>query len=239
MVTQRRVVPELMDDPALDPGEHDCALDGLARINRLSFAAAPIARAIKAWAGPRRSNIELLDVALGSADVTAAVASRLVAAGLGVRVTGVDISDHAGQRALARLRDAGVEAEFQRADVLRDTLPRADVVLCTLFLHHLSTRDVVSALRSLCDATTGLLVVIDLRRCRVGEVAAVCVPRVVTRSRVVHVDALRSARAALSEAELRECAAKADLSGSTVRRVFPFRMMLQWSPEADQPRVAQ
>ena len=36
----RQLEPELMDDPEIETGDHDRALEGLARLNRLARAAA-------------------------------------------------------------------------------------------------------------------------------------------------------------------------------------------------------
>ena len=74
-----------------------------------------------------------------------------------------------------------------------------------------------------------MILLFDLDRSRVGYLAAATVPRLLTRSPIVHTDALRSVRAAFTAEEARALAHEAGLSGAIVRRRFPFRWMLEWS----------
>lgn len=231
MIATRNIVPELMDDPTLPSSEHNAALRGLARLNAISFAhRALCVRAIRATHGLDR--VALLDVAAGSGDVSLAVARCLQAAGKRVSVTGVDVSAHAASTARARFKAAGVEAEFNVADALQDAIPAADVVMCTLFLHHLGDREITPLLARLASATNRVLLINDLRRGHAGLVASMVVPRLVTRSPVVHVDAVRSYRAALTADELRGFAKDAGIANARVRHAFPYRMTLEWHPDA-------
>ena len=43
----RERIPELMDDPALDPAEHHYALEGIARLNRFSSSVGVLWPAIR------------------------------------------------------------------------------------------------------------------------------------------------------------------------------------------------
>jgi len=45
---------------------------------------------------------------------------------------------------------------------------------------------------------------------------------------VVHVDAVKSVRAAFTMTELGEMAARAGLAGATIARRWPARMLLSW-----------
>jgi hypothetical protein len=57
---------------------------------------------------------------------------------------------------------------------------------------------------------------------------AYVVSRAITRCDVVHVDAVRSVRAAFTIAELRQMATQADLADATITRCWPARMLLTW-----------
>ena len=79
--------PELMDDPSLPAADHHHALDALARINAVSLTAPRMAAAAAALLAGRLAPstraagvpapIEIVDVACGGGDVTAAVARRI------------------------------------------------------------------------------------------------------------------------------------------------------------------
>jgi len=72
--------------------------------------------------------------------------------------------------------------------------------------------------------------VCDLRRTRAGLALATLASRMATRSAVVHADAPASVRNAWTPAEAAALAARAGLSGARVRRAFPQRWLLEWSP---------
>ncbi len=227
-VPPRHLQPEIMDDPDLDAESHRAALRGLARLNRCSAAARTLLPEIRRVAanGPAT----LLDVATGHADLPVALARRARHAGLDLSIRACDVSPRAVEWARARAECAELAIEILQADALRDPLPEADVVTCSLFLHHLSEDDASRLLRRLAGAARRLLLVGDLRRSRWSTLLCGTFPRLLTTSRVVHVDAVRSARAAFTVAELRDLAARAGLEGARVVPRFPGRMLLSWSP---------
>ena len=228
-----------MDDPSLDAAEHARALRGLARINRVSGSIGVVWPAIEAAArraqgsAERQRVIRVVDVACGGGDVAIAVKRRAVRAGLGVEVIGCDVSETALEYARAAAERAGVDVRFERVDALAGPLPVGDVIMCSLFLHHLTEDQAGAVLGHMRDAATaegqsGTVLVNDLRRSRVGHAAAVVGTRLLSRSTVVHVDGPRSVRAAFTVGELRALAERAGLPGARVERVRPWRVRLMW-----------
>mgnify|MGYP001024819921 CR=1 FL=1 len=225
----RVLVGELMDDPALDPAEHAHALRGLARLNAMSGVAGLLYPIIRRRARTLDRPLSIVDIATGSGDLPVALLRHAAQDGVRLDVTGCDISpvalDHAQQRADA----AGVGLRTLQLDVLENPPPSADVIMCALFLHHLEDAQVRHVLRRMCEASRGLVLVSDLRRGWWGTALAAAVPRLTTRSHVVHVDALRSARAALSIGELRSMMGEVAFGAAwSVERAFPGRMLLKW-----------
>ncbi len=227
---QRQLKPERMDDPSLGPVSHHAALRGLARINRVSRSAEILWPAISTLARRDGSTpLRILDVATGGGDVPIAIARRARRTGLRVEMHACDLSATALRYAASRAIAAGVGVEFFQADVLKEPLPCAyDVVMSSLFLHHLERTQAVHVLRTLADATRGCLLINDLRRCTAGYVAAIISTRVLSRSPIVHFDGPQSVRAAFTIAEAAEIAASASLSGSRIVPRFPFRWLLEW-----------
>lgn len=220
-----------MDDPGLDPREHALALAGLARINRLSGAARTLWRevAVEARTG---APLTLLDVATGSADVPIALAGMAARAGVALRLLACDASEVALDAARRRAASAGVSIELFRRDVLSEGLgledQSVDVAACSLFLHHLEESRIISVLREMARVSRGRVLAMDLRRSGWHELAARVVPRLLTRSRVVHVDAVRSVQGALTPGEVLELSRRAGLEGAQVSRAWPWRMVLRW-----------
>lgn len=218
-----------MDDPGLDPGLHRAALAGLARINVLSFAWIGLAHELRAAHRRLGRPVRVVDVAGGGGDV---LTRAVVASGVPVRPLLADVSELAIEVALDRARRRGIALDVVRCDALAGALPPGDLVACSLFLHHLDRDQAVGLLGRMRAATGVGVFVNDLRWSRLGTALARVVPRLVTRSAVVHTDALLSAKAAWTVEELQFMADSAGLDGVVVRRAFPSRMELSWSRPA-------
>lgn len=218
-----------MDDPALDEGEHRRALDSLVLLNRVSRVASAYWPHVVQLARERGNALRVLDVATGAGDVPVELARRAAEAGIRLEVSGCDVSDVALAQAARRAALAGITIHLFRCDAAADPLPTGfDIVTCGLFLHHLDEEPTVAVLRNLASATTGLVLVSDLRRTRMGMALACVAPRVFSRSRVVHVDAMLSVRGAYRVEELAALAERAGLSDARITRVWPQRMLLVW-----------
>jgi len=212
-----------MDDPTLGRDEHLSALRGLARINLLSRAASSLWPAMASLAAESPRPLTVLDVASGSGDLLARLIRRSRTRGLDIRFTACDIS----AVALEQTRLRGLEIETIQQDVIGGEVPgEHDVVMSSLFLHHLANTDIVSLLRSMDAAARRAVLISDLNRTHHGLVLAHLAPRILTRSRVVHSDAVLSARAALTIPEISQIAAQAGLSGAKIVHRFPSRWLL-------------
>lgn len=219
-----------MDDPALDARRHAHALDGLARINRFSRSSAIVWRAVRPIAARVGGALRVLDVATGAGDVPVGLCRRAAAGGISLEMSACDISPPALRHASQRAQRAGAKIEFFELNAVTTAIPQQyDVVVCSLFLHHLSDGEAISLLRNMATASRHALLVNDLRRCRRGLWLARLGTRVLSRSPVVHVDGPRSVLGAYSPAEALALAQAAGLGGATVARRWPFRFLLQWS----------
>src|SRR4029079_16393868 len=111
----------------------------------------------------------VLDIATGAGDIPIALSRRAKRAGLNLEIHGIDISPRSIDFARRQAEAAGASITFDCRNALADELPRDfDVVMCSLFLHHLSDADALLLLRRMAAATRCLGLVSDLRRCRYG-----------------------------------------------------------------------
>jgi len=221
--------PELMDDPALDAGEHLAALHALGRINTLSLTASQLARAITRRVAPPRQGrrtVSVVDVGCGGGDVSVALACRL---GPRFHVTGIDISPRAVARAAEHAAGRGADnVSFEVRDVLAAGCPDCDVAVTSLFLHHLADDTAAATVRSLAAAAVVGGVVSDLVRSRRGLLLAHLVTRVLTRSRVAQVDGPLSVRAARTLPEYRLLMDRAGLAAARIEATWPERVLITW-----------
>ena len=227
--SQRRRVPELMDQPELAAPEHRRALAGLARINWWSGSAGILWPNIKAAARTTSRRLRILDVATGAGDVPIRLWQKAQRAGLNVEIAACDCSSQALEFASDRADQAGADVRFFAWDILKGPPPdRYDVVISSLFLHHLTEPQAVQVLSDLARASESQVLINDLRRGTLGWLLAQVGCRTMTSSSVVHFDGPASVAGAFTCGEALTLAEKAGLRGATVRRCFPFRFLLQW-----------
>lgn len=221
----RERIPELMDDPSIDPADHRRALAALARLNRVSNSAGVLWPAIRDLARRLSRAVRVLDVATGSGDVPAGLATRAARTGVALEISACDLSPTAIDLARQRTRDV----RFFVHDAINEKLPPGyDVVTCSLFLHHLSSDEGASLLVNMRQAAGRLILVNDLARSRFNYLGVWFACRLLTRSPVVRFDGPASVRSAYTPGEAIELAERAGLHGSRVRARFPARFLLTW-----------
>jgi 2-polyprenyl-3-methyl-5-hydroxy-6-metoxy-1,4-benzoquinol methylase len=229
---QRRLQPEVMDQPDLEQTRHWHALRGLARINWLSGSAGILWPSIRRLAESSDQPLRVLDVACGAGDLCILLHRRAARRGLNLHLEGIDISLQAIEYARTRAETASATVHFFQQDVLAGDFASAyDVDYSSLFLHHLTEEQAVNLLRVMARAARKLLLISDLARSRLGWAAAYLVTRLLTTSDVVHTDGPRSVEAAFTPAEALRLASQAGLQNVTVVRRWPFRFLLTWKPE--------
>jgi 2-polyprenyl-3-methyl-5-hydroxy-6-metoxy-1,4-benzoquinol methylase len=226
----RRCRPEIMDEPGLDPARHVHALCGLARINRISASDRILWRPLAALAReqPGRA-VRVLDVATGGGDVPVRLWRRAARAGLKLEMHGADLSTTALEFARQQAHEAGAEVEFFQLDVRRQPVPAGfDVLACSLFLHHLPEEHAAAFLGALREAAGRMVLINDLRRCRLGLLLAWLGTRILTTSEVARVDGPRSVEAAFSLKEVRALADRTGMHSAKISRRWPCRFLLNW-----------
>lgn len=233
---ERHLQPELMDDPKLPESEHQQALRGLERVHRVSGTTGrlwrTVLRAMPASATDRPWRI--LDVGCGDAFVLRGFAQRAASAGRSVELIGCDFSRTALQLARRAAAADGVELELHQVDVLQQTLPiRADVIMCSLFLHHFQNAQILQILVNFRRNADSQVIIEDLVRswqaywlCRLGV-------RLLTRSHVVHIDGPLSVRAGFRESELRRLLEQAEMGDAKINRRWPQRLLIEWQSKRE------
>ena len=228
---ERRHLPELMDDPGLDRGEHERALLGLRRINRFSRSTAALWKPIaKACRERRGKTLRVLDIACGGGDLALGIARKAKTHGLPIEIHGADLSEQAVKIAFDNARKQSTDVDFFVLDAVNDEIPRDyDILTSTLFLHHLDERDALKLIQGMAASTRQTILINDLIRSRGGYALAWAGCRLLSRSKVVHHDGPVSVAGAFRLDEIRRMMETAGLAGATIRRHWPERFLLEWS----------
>lgn len=166
--SRRASTPELMDAEDTDFETFRGCLVDLARVNRLTLAYRPTLRFLDSLADagrlPPSRPLAVVDVGSGYGDMLRAIDRWAVARGVSVRLTGVDLNPWSA-RAAEEATATGRPIRWASANVF-DYRPEGgiDVVLSSLFTHHLDDASVVRFLTWMeGTAQTGWFVN-DLRR---------------------------------------------------------------------------
>lgn len=240
MIARKRV-PELMDDPNLDYQSHAQALRGLARLNAASFSHGSIWSEIEHEARRASQPLRILDIASGGGDIPIALYLRAKRLGLKVEIVGGDISADAVSYAKNIALQRQADVEFITLDVFKDDLPADfDIVMTSLFTHHLDPDDVVMLLTKMSRAARLKMLVNDLVRSEISYCSVWLATRLFSRSAVVHYDGPVSVKASYTAFEFLEMASRAEINSATVKSFPPCRQMLVWQRKsADSERSAE
>jgi 2-polyprenyl-3-methyl-5-hydroxy-6-metoxy-1,4-benzoquinol methylase len=223
----RHLVPELMDDPKLDPREHRQALAGLRRINFLSRTGLTLSKSILSIARRRGlDHASVLDIGCGGGEVAASV-YRNLAQSIPCNMNGWDISS----TAIASARNLqSSEINFETVDIFNVStdLARFDFVYCSLFLHHFSHDQSIALLKIMRSLASQAVIIDDLLRSTLGLWLAHVGCRLLSRSAIVHFDGPQSVRAAYTRDEISDIARSSGLVPFTLYRHWPERFMFLW-----------
>jgi SAM-dependent methyltransferase len=141
---RRALTPELMDDPAVDYETFRACLADLAKVNRLTLAYRPtlafLDRLHRSGRWPKDRPVVILDVGSGYGDMLRLIDRWAGARSLDVRLLGLDRNPWA-----ARAAERGRGSQHIRwlSEDLFDHQGGADIILSSLFSHHLDDLSLV------------------------------------------------------------------------------------------------
>jgi ubiquinone/menaquinone biosynthesis C-methylase UbiE len=200
---------ELMDDLSRPDTEFDEAYRELKVVNRRLGGLRAIERFL-----PHESNLLMLDVAAGGCDISEALLQKGVA-----RIIALDINAKGFKFARKSWLLVGDAMELPFPD---NTF---DVVMGSLFFHHLSDDQCVRALQNMWRVSRRLVLVNDLHRHPVAYFSIRFLSAGFSKSTMFQHDAAVSVLRAFTPAELAQMAKRAGVP-ARVHRSFPFRLVL-------------
>jgi 2-polyprenyl-3-methyl-5-hydroxy-6-metoxy-1,4-benzoquinol methylase len=221
VLRQRSAADEIMDDASVTEAEFSSALTDLERINRMSLAYRPVLRwldrVVAANGGARR--LSVLDVGAGGGDMLQAVAAWGEKRGVALDLAGLDRSPWAGRHAAGR----GRPGRWITADLFDlDEGERFDVVLCSLFAHHLPHPVLVRFLRWLDARAERGWLISDLHRHPVPWAVVWAGVRLLRMDPMVVHDSTVSIARGFARSDWEKALREAGVAAE-IRWAFPFR----------------
>ncbi len=220
---------ELMDEAEISFEEfHDC-LQGLETINHLTLAYRPTLRWLRPWL-KRPQPLSVLDAGSGGGDMLRQVAKRLPKqkqkTGAQVRLIGVDLNPWSKKS--AELATQSPVIEYHTADIFEFEVTRPiDLVICSLFTHHLSDAQLVAFLRWIDARAAQGWFINDLHRHAVPYHFIKAATAVFSRNRLIRNDAAVSVARSFTSADWRRLLEEAGIKSQVrIQWVFPFRLCL-------------
>lgn len=216
---------ELMDEAGISFAEFHHCLGELEVINVLTLAYRPtlswLSGMLKAAAG---APLCVLDAGSGGGDMLRRVQKRARRLGRSVRLIGVDLNPWSKQS--AELRGAGADIRYETADIFAfEPETEIDVILCSLFTHHLRDDQIVQYLRWVDGRAVRGWFINDLHRHPLPYYFIRLMTRLFSRNRLIRHDAAVSVARSFTVADWQERVRQAGLEGrARVRWMFPFRI---------------
>ena len=218
-------LPEWMDEPCSYEDFRACLID-LAQVNRLTLASRPTLHWLDRLvaAHPPTEPLRIVDVGFGFGDMLRRVARWATRRGIAVQLTGIDLNPHAA-RAAREFTSANVAIDWITGDAFSYTEP-ADVILSSLFTHHLSEPDVVRFLAWMDSVARRGWFINDLVREKTPLQLFTVLSRLARWHRFVRHDGPVSFRRSFREADWQRMlsAAGIPLAATTLQRWTPGRL---------------
>lgn len=225
---QRRVEPEVIDDPSTPMAKLEYLLECVRMTNSRLGGTNLLLDCLKQWSArwPRGRAITMLDIGTGSADLPLAAVRWARESGFDLRVTGIDLNERV--LSVARRLCAGepwitLEAcdAMDLCDPARSPFGEAsfDYVHSGMFIHHLDNDQAMAMVRAMDRIARAGIVWNDLIRSRRGY----AVSWLVTLGREIRHDCLASLRAGFQRAEVEHIKAELGLGYAHYREEFLYQ----------------
>jgi SAM-dependent methyltransferase len=218
-------LPEWMDEPCSYDDFRACLVD-LAQVNRLTFASRPTLHWLDRLvaAHPPAGPLRIVDVGFGGGDMLRRIARWAARRGIAVQLTGIDLNPHAA-RAAREFTPANLDIDWIAGDALSYTQP-ADVILSSLFTHHLPELEIVRFLAWMDSVARRGWFINDLIREKTPLELFSVLSRLARWHRFVQHDGPVSFRRSFREADWQRMLSDADipLTEITLQRWTPGRL---------------
>ncbi|MCO6511097.1 MAG: methyltransferase domain-containing protein [Aridibacter famidurans] len=231
MFKQRSEKLERIDTGDYTAEEYDRFLEDIRKVNRYAGDSRALRNSlIGALRNSSTDRFSVLDVGAGSGELLREIAGYSRKAGKRADLLGLEINERSA-RSILEESEAFPEIRAVRGDALRLPFPDGafDYVISSLFAHHLTDRQISTALEEMGRVANREIVLIDLNRHPAALSAYKVFCSVFRISQLVRQDGSLSILRGFKGSELLDLARAAGFENARVERSFPFRLVLRIS----------
>lgn len=228
LAPERRLEPEILDDPTVPDAVRVRSLADVARSNVVFGGRRALLRALAAAlpAPGSGGTLTLLDVGTGTGDLAQAARAMARARGVQLRTIGLDVAPSLARVACGRAdwvvcADA-LHLPFATASV--------DLVTCSQLLHHFTEKEGLVLLAELDRVARRRVIVSDLRRSRLASWGFWLASFPLRFHPVTRHDGRVSVMRGFTAGELASLVRRATGEAPRVRRALGWRLTASWTP---------
>lgn len=228
---ERSTEEEIMDDFDLEGDILDNALKDIEWVNTWlggnQVSVAGVFQWIKEANWSKGRPIRIADLGCGGGDTLRAIAARAAKLEIPVQLTGIDANLHTIEFA-KKASSESPNIDYLRADLLDPAFDydQYDLVLCGLFLHHLSDKELNSLFSAISQSSISGIVINDLQRSPVAYLAFNVISRILGMSQMAISDGLLSIKRSFRKTELRSLLNRHGLQSAGIRWRWAFRYLV-------------
>ncbi|RFN58123.1 methyltransferase domain-containing protein [Marixanthomonas ophiurae] len=219
---------EIMDDFNLQGKEMQAVLTDLKTVSNLLGGANITLKGIKKLLSKRLKNEEvtIIDVGCGDGEMLRKCAHFGKRNQYNFNLIGLDANPNIISEAKERSKSFE-NLTFKTLDIFSaEPFPKADIILCNLFLHHFKNADIVSILKKLIEASNMGVVVNDLHRSKLAFTLFKGFSSVFLKTKIARHDGLVSVARGFKREELDTFSEEINNQQSLIRWKWAFRY--QW-----------
>lgn len=218
---------ELLDETNIQPELLFKNLRELDILNRTTGGHAITLKGLKQLVKDHHKTYHIVDLGCGSGDSLRTIADWARKNNFNLQLTGVDMNanviEYLGKHCKAYPEITGITSDYQ--DFL-DRNTSVDIVLCSLFCHHLNETELIKLFTRFSEKLTTGFVINDLQRNRMAYYSAWLFPRIFNGTVLAKNDGPVSVLRAFKVSELKLMLEKANIKNYMISKELPFRILI-------------